>query len=156
MWWMAFASSGNKVSSYLWASVFLQTQQCWKVPATSQANPEWDCWVGLPRLIGGIPAPACCHWCHRCWNLQRALQADLLCRVKGREGMHAQQRLTYIHTYIFTLFTKKSQFTPAQVPLQVDIATTPELIHFFFFCKNIYLHNYKQRIYKQKRKNSNH
>ena len=86
MWWMAFASSGNKISSYLWASVFLQTQQCWKVPATSQANPEWFCWVGLRRLIGGIPAPACCHWCHRCWNLQRALQADLLCRVKG--GRH--------------------------------------------------------------------
>ena len=126
MWWMAFGSSGNKVSSYVYASVFLQTQQRRKVPATSQANPEWGCWVGLPRIIGAIPAPACCHWYHSCWNLQRALQADLLCRVKGEEAWMRYRG------YIFTLFTKKRQFTPTQVPLQVDIAATPELIHFFF------------------------
>ena len=45
MWWMVLASSWNKVSSYLWASVFLHAEQCWSVPVTSQANPEFDCWV---------------------------------------------------------------------------------------------------------------
>ena len=37
----------------------------------------------------------------------------------------------YNRGYIFTLFTK-SQFTPTQVPLQVDSATIPDLILFFF------------------------
>ena len=45
MWWMVLASSLNKVSSYLWASVFLHAQQCWNVPVTGQANRELDCWV---------------------------------------------------------------------------------------------------------------
>ena len=78
---------------------------------------------GLPRLAGGIPPAAGRHWSRRFWNLQKALQPDLLCRVMCNRG------------YIFTLFTK-SQFTatPTQVPLQVNHATTPDLIHFFFFC----------------------
>ena len=45
MWWMVLGSSWNKVSSYLWASVFLHAQQCWNVPVTGQANPELDCLV---------------------------------------------------------------------------------------------------------------
>ena len=45
MLWMVLASSWNKVSSYLWASVFLLAQQCWNVPVTGQANPELDCCV---------------------------------------------------------------------------------------------------------------
>ena len=45
MWWMVLTSSWNKVSSYLWASLFLHVQQCWNVPVTGQANPELDCWV---------------------------------------------------------------------------------------------------------------
>ena len=74
---------------------------------------------GLPRLAGGIPPAAGRHWSRRFWNLQKALQPDLLCRVMCNRG------------YIFTLFTK-SQFTPTQVPLQVDSVTTPDWILFFF------------------------
>ena len=121
MWWMVLASSWNKVLSYLWASLFLHAQQCWNVLVTSQANPELDCWtVGFTRLAGGVPPAAGCHCGRRCWNLQKVLQPDLLCRVKWNRG------------YIFTLFTK-TQFIPTQVPLQVDSATTSDFIHFFFF-----------------------
>ena len=89
--------------------------------------------LGLPRLAGGIPPAAGCHWSRWCWNLQKALQPDLLCRVKCNRG------------YIFTLYTK-SWFTPTQVPLQVDSVRTPDLILFFFlgsrstpfFCNTIY------------------
>ena len=126
MWWMAFGSSGNKVSSYVWASVFLQTQQRWKVPATSQANPEWGCWVGLPRIIGAIPAPACCHWYHSCWNLQRALQADLLCRVRGEEAWMRYRG------YIFTLFTKKNSLPPPKYHCKSILRQSWSLYIFFF------------------------
>ena len=43
--WVVFASSWNKVSNYLWASVCSLAQQCWKVPATSEANAKLECWV---------------------------------------------------------------------------------------------------------------
>ena len=56
----------------------------------------------LPRLAGGIPPPGCCHWGHRCWNLQGTLQPDLLCRVMRNR------------VYIFTLFTKKASLTSAK------------------------------------------
>ena len=88
---------------------------CWRVPVTGGANPRVGL-LGLPRLAGGIPPAAGHHWGRRCCNLRKALQPDLLCRVMCNRG------------YIFTLFTK-SQFTPTQVPLQVDSATTPDLIH---------------------------
>ena len=106
-----------------WSLHVLETNsvalQCWRVPVTGQANPRVGL-LGLPRLAGGIPPAAGHHWGRRCCNLRKALQPDLLCRVMCNRG------------YIFTLFTK-SQFTPTQVPLQVDSATTPDLIHFFFF-----------------------
>ena len=106
-----------------WSLHVLETNsvalQCWRVPVTGQANPRVGL-LGLPRLAGGIPPAAGRHWGRRCCNLRKALQPDLLCRVMCNRG------------YIFTLFTK-NQFTPTQVPLQVDSATTPDLIHFFFF-----------------------
>ena len=116
MWWMVLASSWNKVSSYLWASVFFHAQQCWSVPVTSQANPRVGL-LGLPRLAGGIPTAAGRHWGCRCCNLQKALQPDLFCRVMCSRG------------YIFTLFTK-NQFTLTLVPLQVNSVATLDLILF--------------------------
>ena len=104
-----------------WSLQALQTnsvaQHCWRVPVTGQANPRVGL-LGLPKLAGGIPPAAGHHWGRRCCNLRKALQPDLPCRVMCNRG------------YIFTLFTK-SQFTPTQVPLQVDSATTPDLILFF-------------------------
>ena len=115
-----------------WSLHVLETNsvalQCWRVPVTGQANPRVGL-LGLPRLAGGIPPAAGHHWGRRCCNLRKALQPDLLCRVMCNRG------------YIFTLFTK-SQFTPTQVPLQVDSAATPDLIYIYFFVKTyIYMIN---------------
>ena len=69
--------------------------------------------LGLPRLAGGIPPVMGRPWGHRCWNLQRAQQPDLLSQVINNRGC------------IFTLFTKKASLPPPKYhwKLRVKIFT---------------------------------
>ena len=98
--WMVFASSWNKVSCYLWASVCLLAQQCWKVPVTSEADAELECWVYQCLLEPATAMPV----------------AQVLESGKGAANWLAlsSQTIEVMRSrgYIFILFTKKTSLPP--------------------------------------------
>ena len=96
MWWMVLASSWNKVFKLPVGFHFLAVLEC----ASDQSSQSRVGLLGLPRLAGGIPPVMGRPWGHRCWNLQRAQQPDLLSQVINNRGC------------IFTLFTKKASLPP--------------------------------------------
>ena len=119
MWWMGFASSWNKVFKLPVGFRFLRRPTVLERVSDRSSQSRVGL-LGLPRLAGGIPPVMGCHWCCRCWNLQRVLQPDLLCRDMHNRG------------YIFTLFTKKASLPPPKYHCKMILGQT-QCWHFFFF-----------------------
>ena len=125
MWWMVLASSWNKVFKLPVGFHFLAVLEC----ASDQSSQSRVGLLGLPRLAGGIPLVMGRNWGYMCWNLQRALQPDLLCR-----DMHSR-------IYIFTLFIKKASLPPPKYHCKSILGQTRSwYIFYFFWVWNIYLH----------------
>ena len=120
MWLMVLARSWNKVFKLPVGFRFL----AWPTVlerASGQSSQSRVGLFGLPRLAGGgIPPVMGRHWGRRCWNLQRAMQPDLLCWDMHNRG------------YIFTLFTKKSSLPPPKYHCK-SILQQPWSWYIFFF-----------------------
>ena len=111
--WIVFASSWNKVSIYLWASICLLSQQCWKVPVTSEADAELECWVYQCLL--------------EAYQLQPAIVMPVAQVLKAEKGAAAWP----------TLSSQLMEACAAEATFLLCLLKKPVYSHPKYYCKSI-------------------